>query len=237
METEERIQQQMLETRASLTEKLETLEQKVLGTVEEATSAVSETVGVIKDTVQESVTSVNDTVKEGVETVKDFLDVPAHVDRHPWLMLGGSVTAGFVLGTLLERAKGPTMPPPSMMMSSSPNYRPPEMAPSHHTQKELGALATPTSTSSAPSSNWSPELGRLKSLAIGVLFGTAREMLVNAVPPQVGQQLKDVVDGVTRKLGGEPITSSDVNSMLETATSALGGTHHKQSDSGHAGSY
>jgi len=64
----------MEETRASLTEKLGTLEQKVVGTVENATTVVTETVDAIKETVHETVATVQDGVKDSVEDrVEDTL--------------------------------------------------------------------------------------------------------------------------------------------------------------------
>jgi hypothetical protein len=54
-----------------------------------------------------------------------------------------------------------------------------------------------------------PEITKLKSLALGTLLGTAREMILKAVPEHMGAQLKEIVDNVTAKVGGEPIPSSD----------------------------
>ena len=95
MENEEVIRHRMEQTREALTEKLETLEQKVADSV----SAVTDTVA-----------SVQEKVHEGVESVKDAVDVKAHVERHPWLMLGGSVLCGYVLGDLLLANSGPRPP-------------------------------------------------------------------------------------------------------------------------------
>jgi ElaB/YqjD/DUF883 family membrane-anchored ribosome-binding protein len=94
MENEELIRQKMEHTRESLTDKLETLEDKLLSSVHQATSAVTETVASVKETVSES-----------VESVKDAVDIPAHVDRHPWLALGGSVLCGYMLGNMFGGAK------------------------------------------------------------------------------------------------------------------------------------
>src|SRR5438105_8802525 len=112
MENEDVIRDQMEDTRTSLTEKLETLEKKVASTVESATSNVAETVEAVKETVQETVSTVKDTVqdtvctvkstvREGVGAVKDAFDICGHVERHPWVMLGGSIAVGYVLGRLL----------------------------------------------------------------------------------------------------------------------------------------
>jgi len=201
---EEKIQQQMAETRASLTEKLETLEQKVVGTVEEATTAVSETVDVIKDSVQGTVVAVNETVKESVETVKEWFDVSAQTQQHPWLMMGGSVAVGYCLGTLSNKTpqqRGYAAPPeyPSSMQNFS-------KAAADEARPSIGETRRPTKS---VLSNWAPEIDKLKSLALGVLFGTAREMIASSVPEHVAEHLKDILDSVTKKVGGEPIPSAD----------------------------
>src|SRR5712692_2803337 len=103
-EPEEVIKQQMLETRASLAEKLETLEQQVVGKVHCATSAVTDTVDSVKEAVQQTVELAKTSVHDTVDAVKDTFDVARHVREHPWLMVGGSVSVGFAAGCLLDRA-------------------------------------------------------------------------------------------------------------------------------------
>jgi len=214
-ENEEVIQQQMAETRASLAEKLETLEQKVVGTVEGATAAVTETVDVIKGSVQETVATVNDTVKESVETVKDWVDVEAHVRERPWLMVGGSVAVGYCLGAMLGKTPQYTASPPPASAPSYPWMNNPsnggsrEDRPSAESQTSTMASAVPSAVKSALST-WEPEISKLKGLALGVLFGIAREMLTSSVSGHVGEQLKEVFDSVTKKVGGEPIPGSDL---------------------------
>jgi ElaB/YqjD/DUF883 family membrane-anchored ribosome-binding protein len=197
--SEAAIQQEMQETRASLTEKLETLEQKVVGTVENATSAVTETVDAIKETVHETVTSVQDGVKDSVDSVKEFLDVPAHVQRRPWLMLGGSVAVGYCLGTLLAPKSQSRLAPASNG----------SVAPVHSAAVAPAAAPEP--------SIWDADVTKLKSLALGVLFGTARELLATSLPDHLGDQVKEVVDSATRKVGGEPLPSSDWAKLCEPA--------------------
>jgi hypothetical protein len=176
----------MERTRESLTDKLETLEQKLVDSVQEATTAVADTV-----------TSVKETMNEGVESVKDAVDVKAHVDRHPWLMLGGSIFAGYVLSNLLAGGKK-SVPaqPESQAMHFPANGR-------HSTEKPAAAAT----------GSWlgpvAPELEHLKGLALGVALGTVREMLTKEVPPHMAEQLRSIIDGITQKMGGEPVPSSD----------------------------
>ena len=211
---EDVIQRQMQETRASLAEKLETLEQKVVGTVENATTAVHETVDAIKETVHDTVASVQEGVKGSVESVKDLFDVPAQVQRRPWLMMGGSVAVGYCLGTLLSQ------------QSSSRDDR--EAANrlswlSEANNRAYGAAALPPPAAPTEPSIWSAEIDKLKGLALGALFGTARELLITSLPEQMGAQLREVVDSVTKKVGGKPLPSSDWDKLREPAA-----TEHEQ---------
>jgi len=198
--TEATIKQEMQETRASLTEKLETLEQKVVGTVENATTVVTDTVDAIKETVHDTVATVQQGVKGSVDSVKDLFDVPAHVQQRPWLMMGGSVAVGYCIGTMLA-------PSPSSQYSPASNGAVPSPR----------ALGAPPLSAPAEPSIWAAEIAKLKGLALGVLFGTARELLVSSMPEHMGEQIKDVVDSVTKKVGGDPLPSSDWAKLCETA--------------------
>ncbi len=231
MNTEqEAIKQQMEETRSSLQEKLETLEQQVKTTVEEATSAVTDTVQTVKDVVTDTVSTVKGSVEETVETVKDTFDVRLQVERHPWPMFAGAAVAGFVTGRLLDRFMAPmralshgsgasTMStsftgnghaagfngmsnasPVANRMSeaSEPNPPPAPEPPRASEPRKPGLLAT-------IASHYSDELSKLKGLAIATVAGLVREMIVNEVPQAVSEQVKEIVDGFTTKMGAEPI--------------------------------
>ncbi len=194
MENEELIRRRMEQRREALTEKLENLEQKVAGSV----SAVTQTVA-----------DVQEKVHEGVESVKDAVDVKAHVERHPWLMLGGSVLGGYILGALLlgDQRKAPERkfsltptPTPEKVENGSPREEP------------------------AAGANWlhgfEPEIRHLKGLALGVTLGTVREMLTTEVPPHMAEHLREIIDAVTKKAGGEPLPSSDWDAIKSQAPPA-----------------
>jgi len=206
-QTPEVIRQQMQVTRASLSDKLEALENKVVGTVEGATTAVSDTV-----------TCVKDAVRDTVDTVKESVNIAHHVERHPWLMFGASVATGFIGGKLLLG------PPPSRR--SAHGVRHPEEwgeGPARlggaaaaetyvahegngHPREAVRPEAKPEHTFlSTVTEKFGPEIDKLKSMAIGTLFGFGRELLARSVPGPIGSQLTQVVDDVTRKLGGEPV--------------------------------
>ena len=204
------IKQQMVETRESLAEKLETLEDKVVDTVHGAADAVTGTVDSVKDAVNATVVTVKDSVQETVETVKETFNLRHQVEQHPWAMLAGSLAIGYVGGRLLLRngSGGTAEPgqayrsqsatecngagsldqaPVQQAVSPSPNGRP-------HWLEEIGQ-------------NFGPELHRLKALALGTMMGIARDMLCESAPREIGDQLHEVMDQITAKVGGEPLHS------------------------------
>lgn len=109
------------ETRASMNEKLELLEERVRdtleetrtavgdivenvkGTVEETVDAVKETVGGAKSTVENIVENVKETMDDTVTKVKRSFDLRYQVEQNPWLMVGGSVVVGSIIGNLMNR--------------------------------------------------------------------------------------------------------------------------------------
>jgi len=195
MENEEVIREDMEKTRESLTEKLETLEKKLVDSVHGATSAVKETMSTVKETMHDS-----------VETVKDAVDIPAHVDRQPWLMFGGAVLAGYVLGSLFDNRKESATPtlPSAQPFRGSPQQ---PQGNGHSKREKREQAAQPKKES------WlamlEPEVNHLKGLALGVALGTVREMLTEQIPPHLAGELRGVIDAVTKKVGGEPLPSAD----------------------------
>jgi len=99
-QTENDIRQSIRDTRTSMTEKLEMLEERVQETIEGAKSTVEDIVGNVKDTVDTTVEKVKDTVDDTVAKVKRTFDFQYQVDQHPWLMFGGAMLLGFALGSV-----------------------------------------------------------------------------------------------------------------------------------------
>ncbi|HTK73944.1 MAG TPA: hypothetical protein VL371_01735 [Gemmataceae bacterium] len=217
-QTPEVIRQQMQVTRASLTDKLEALENKVVGTVEGATSAVTDTVNCVKDAVQDTVQSVKGSLHETVDTVKESVNIAHHVERHPWLMFGASVATGYIGGALLfnaapsrRSARGVRHPgewgagPARLGGAASAETFVAHEGNGHH-RESYRAEAKPDQTFlSGLTEKFGPEIDKLKSMAIGTLFGFGRELLARSVPGPISSQLTNLVDDVTRKLGGEPV--------------------------------
>jgi hypothetical protein len=181
------IRRQMAETRASLAEKLDTLERQVVRTVEGATSAVTDTVETVKESVQ-----------SGVQTVRETLDVRRQVDEHPWAMVGLCVGLGYVGGLLHNRLAA------SEALSAGRSFEP--------AARPWPETAAPA-VARAPSRGWidqlaetfAPEIQKMKGLAIGTALGAVRDLVDQSAPQHMRAQLHTMMDNMTTKLGGEPI--------------------------------
>jgi ElaB/YqjD/DUF883 family membrane-anchored ribosome-binding protein len=213
------IHEQMEGTRASLADKLEKLEEKVMGTIESTTTSVTntvasvtETVENVKDAVEGTVETVRESVAETVESVKHTFDFPTHVRNHPWLMFGGSMVAGFAAGQVLDYMmprrgwSAPAAVPSLSTLAAETNgsqqaYRPPEIPPAPPPVRQetgpswLGSLL----------GLFAPEVEKLKGLAIGAALGAVRDAVKRSATPELGSQLADMIDGITTKLGGQVV--------------------------------
>jgi ElaB/YqjD/DUF883 family membrane-anchored ribosome-binding protein len=213
------IRQQMQETRTALAEKLEALEQQVTDTVQEARSAVTETVETVRDVVHDTVDTVKDTVEETVNTVKETFDLTRQVERHPWAMVGGSVALGFVTGRLVDAAAAELSHRPAHWREPSPVAT--------FTHRNGGPVQEPGSTNGygasaergvswlgSLASRFHNEIDQLKSLAIGAAIGVARDLIKQNAPEPVRDQVTEIMDGITTKLGGQPVRGQVLSPTL-----------------------
>jgi len=227
MDDQEVIRDQMENTRTALSEKLEELEnlvtakvvdatQEVAQTVETVTGSVQETVETVKETVEETVETVKDTVegtiaavKEGVSAVKEMLDLPAYVDRYPWIALGGSMAAGYLIGEYFSWRNARHSSRSQTTFTARESTQAPVYTNGHGTD---GRAGTETARPKTPSwlQRLEPELSKLKGLAIGMLMGTIREMVTQSTGEKVGSSLADIIDSATEKLGGTPMPADAV---------------------------
>jgi len=177
----EEIREQMAETRAALTDKLESLQERVEGTVEAA----------------------QETVQDTLQAVKRTFDLKYQVNQRPWTMVGVSVLAGYTLGCLGRvyggrRAGAPVPINGTLADGRSSTFTAHEVLPVRAPDPQL-----PVEKRSVLS-QFDEELGKLKSVAIGAAMGLVRDWMKEAAPT-VSHQLDEVMDSATRKLGGEPI--------------------------------
>ena len=233
---QDELRQQIDDSRAALTEKLEMLEEKVADTVQMATASVteatasvvetvhnatvsvSETVESVNAAVQGTVENVRHTVSDTVESVKGTFDLPQHVRKHPWAMLAGAVALGYVGGRYLLPtgvAKSPSGRPLGMNLQTAgpeaATYSVPESFASNKARSENGSVNHATSNGTTAHTSWfgqladtfGPEIAKLEELAIGASLGLVRDLVSDAVPPALREQIVEVVDGFTEKLGGK----------------------------------
>jgi len=186
------IRHQMEGTRASLADKLDTLENQVLGTVHDATAAVAHTVEDVKSVVG----TVTESIQETVENVKETFNLSEHVRHHPWGMLGGAVAAGFLGGWLIgpsrreeETAAAPRQPFTGPAPAASISEKEAEPA------SEKSSLLEP--------------LESLKGVALGALMGVLREMVTDCLPASMKADVVSAVDDFTTRLGGKPVPISE----------------------------
>jgi hypothetical protein len=193
----ELIREQMEQTRASLTEKLETLEHQVVDTVQGATTAVADTVETVKEAVQDT-----------VETVKDTFDVRVQVERHPWAMVGASIALGYFGGRLLRAST--SFQDSRMQPVSAPQERSPRPSQSNNGNLHQHHGDAPSSEAQPGwltdlAARFQPEIAKLRGLAVGALLSMARDMITGSAPEELKPRLAEVMDSVTVKLGGEPV--------------------------------
>jgi len=203
----EAIREKMEETKNHMANKLEILEQKVTGNVEEVSDAVSETVQAVKETVESvkeqvegTAEAVKDVVQEGVQSVRHWFDITSHVQSHPWVVIGCSVGAGFLMQTLLfsSRTSGRAIPAADIPQPAGVSNG--HGGTSHQAKRRREHRKT-----------WfdelTPAFAQIKSLAMGALFGSLRNLVTQSVPSQMGNVVSDIIDKVAAKLGGDPADS------------------------------
>jgi ElaB/YqjD/DUF883 family membrane-anchored ribosome-binding protein len=138
--------------------------------------------------VQAKVDHVRDSIKDAGEKVKRSFDLPYQVRQHPWPMVGASVLVGVVLGSIGR-----------------------DSSESRHSLDERSDFGRgrfvdddePEIRRSRPGF-FSEELRGLREAAIGAMMSLVRTGLRNTFPG-VAPQTDRIVDGMTRKLGGQPV--------------------------------
>jgi len=232
------------ETRASMTEKLELLEERVRETIEGTKSAVEDMVENVKGTVDETVEAVKGTVDEAKSTVEDIVenvkgtmddtvtmvkqsfDLPYQVEQHPWLMLGGSVLVGCLLGGMLSRRSNRARFSSYIPANTSPIsghtigsgvYSMPGEASSNgeseeYTESRTRSQSTDRSRQSSILGQFQDEFDLIKSAIIGTLMSTVREMIKQNMP-SVAPYLEKAINSATTKLGAQPFESTEQSSQ------------------------
>jgi len=239
------------DTRASMTEKLEVLEgrvretlkdtrsavegivENVKGTVDDTVGTVKETVGQARSTVGSLVENVKDTVGSTTTTVRQSFDVQHQVEQRPWLMFGGAVLTGYVVGGWVVRDserrrqysgqgasydEDDNLYAAAMSSGATPEDIEEQKSdtengyayPSHMSKTDSEQSRSDTHVyeqhqpQESPLGQFHEEWNVLKSVALGTLLGTVRA-LVRQQLPTLAPQIDNVLNRMSAKLGTEPI--------------------------------
>jgi len=214
------IRHQMEEKRASLADKLDALEEQVLETVHEATSAVTHTVrdvteavDTVKDNIKETVETVKENIHETVETVKETFNFNEQFRKHPWIVLGGGFAAGFAGALLLGGSSRKKETP-------EPTYRRPETngtpyEPVRNLVKEPRASEPESSSSSGLTSQLgtaaTEALNTIKGMAVGTLMGVLSEVVREYVPSSLKEEVEKLFGNLNTHLGGKELYKFDLS--------------------------
>jgi len=201
--------------------------QGITGTVESVEQTVEKTVEAVASTVG----SVGETAQEAVQSVKEAFDFPKQYDRHPWLFFGGSVLAGFVggrmlftslqepagshtsaraadhMGEYMARSSGQTAHQAVDYTSQSAQTWDQGMGQSHNGHGDT-AQAETGSWFGGMFEKFMPDLTKLKELALGTLFATARDLISQNLPDTLKSDVMNVFNDMASHAGGKPIQGS-----------------------------
>ncbi len=136
-----------------------------------------------------------DTLHETIASVKQATDLTYQVDQRPWTMVAGAAGVGFVGGTLLNAtsARPAESHTPHAGNGSTGNLGGPH-APSHGLFAHLGdALA--------------PHAGLAREIAVGALFGMARDFARKGVSKSFEGPMDDFFNDAAKRYGVRPTPS------------------------------
>src|SRR5207302_7262901 len=144
---------------------------------------------------------VRDKLQEAACSLQETFNLQHQTQAHPWAMLGGSVAAGYVLGSLLPDAESIRHDLASAGAALARHEESRSAAASHfaapgRTEKQSmlsGALGSLVS-------QFGPEIQKVKGLAIGSAMGLLRDLLKSELPRQLTSDFEQIVDSVTTKL-------------------------------------
>lgn len=181
-------------TRTGLADKLDALENHVMGTVQSAQETVEDSIQIAKET---------------VASVKRTFDIKHHVEQHPWAIVGGCFVAGLALGAWFQSGRRPRQTL-DRAAGREVGFSASSVVPGKQRGNGNFAGAAPLPEPEAPPPSWPglfdlfhDEIAKVKGMAIGYVLGIARDAIKEAAP-QWKPQIDDMMNSVTTKLGGEP---------------------------------
>jgi len=223
------IRDEMEQTRANLADKLGALEEQVQKTVTSASETVTSTVEGVKEVVD----TVSETVGSVTETFNISKKVEEHPLLSMGIALAagfalGQLTGGSSRPVVVQPPPQPTPPQPSHEprfqfpeQMSQPSVPTPSAPPAHDKAANksdsmlpsLESLKSMLPESMLPSlESLLPELqgicntvvSGMGGLAVGSVMGAVRELVAQGLPKEWTGEINNLVDQVTRQLGGKP---------------------------------
>jgi len=221
----------------------------ITGTVESVEKTVERTVESVADTVE----SVGESAQETVHAVQEAFNIPKQFEQHPWLFFGGSVLLGFLGGKWLtspqqQRHGGNVsssrvadhMADFMAQSSAATSQRPADYTSqaSEGWNRGMGGSESTNghgSTAAAESTSWfgglvekfMPDLNKLKELALGTMFATARDLVTQNMPQSLKTDIVNLFNDVATHAGGKPIQGT----ILEEGHEQNSG-HNQERNSG-----
>jgi len=167
----------------------------------------------VKEAVQETVETVKGSFEETVVSVQQSLNIVRHVEEHPCLMFFGAVGLGFVGTRLLLTEKSSTTYPAQLSREVTEPVR---STSGHRNGKNRHATSQKPGFWQSIAERYSDELSKLEGLAISAVASVVRESLTSAAPPALAEQVTEIIDNFTTKLGGKPMQGS----LFQTSSAA-----------------
>jgi ElaB/YqjD/DUF883 family membrane-anchored ribosome-binding protein len=225
------IRGQMEEKRASLSDKLDALENHMVGTVQGATTVVSnavrdvsKTVDTVKENIQETVAAVKENIQDTVEAVKETFNVSEKIRQNPWIAVGGAFASGFIGALLLGSSSRKREYAPQAPRSYGVNGTPVEPTP----------VAAKTPRASEPSSGLTSQLGTVatealktvESMAVGTLMGVLSQVVGDLLPASLKEESDKLFSQLNTQLGGKALHKLDVSSEQSNPTQPSKGDYN-----------
>jgi len=199
---------EMAQTRTSMTEKLEALENRVAETVQPVTQAVervSEATACLVEDVKDTVHGVKERVEETASAVRSAFNLREHMESHPWVVFGIAATTGCMVGSFLGRRRVHSAGFQQAATNSRSKHHAKGSDGASHPTAATVSKRIPEKRQEAKPSWFREHLRHLEGLAVGALMSYVRDLAKVAVPGELGQRIAQEVDSLTTSMGAEPI--------------------------------
>jgi hypothetical protein len=206
----ETIEHQMKVTRSTLAERAEALERQLFGMVHETTTAVNESVQSAKDMVDGAVGEIKESAHQFIDGLTEAFDLRLQVQRHPYAMICGSMALGYLMPQLIRGLSRVPADRSLVEYPSSSDTQKSRWPAATQTERAMGAKLAkwdqPKGTLTQAREKFDSEIHRLKELAIGAALGAVRDYIASSTPGQIGEEMSEIIDSFTTKVGGKPIS-------------------------------